>query len=149
MSLERNNHFRALEDMYHKAPINEEHFPSTKLVVEKEKALLYLEVGSEYYHALGSLHGAVYFKLLDDVGYFAASSAETDYFLLTASFEIKYFRPVLKTKLRAEGRLLEVKDGVYLAQTDLFDAKDRKVASGQGKYARSKVLLKDIDTYKP
>lgn len=79
-------HFRRLERMYLKANINTSCFDSTTIRISSEKAEIGLTISEKYFHALGAIHGSVYFKLLDDAAFFAVNSVVQDAFVLTKSF---------------------------------------------------------------
>lgn len=140
-------HFRSLEKMFQAAPINKDLIKGAKLSVSDHQAELKLSMREELFHAAGSLHGAIYFKLLDDSAYFAAASAETDFFLYTKGYHIHFKRPVTGGVLRAKGRLTEKRANEWLAVSEIFDEDDRLVASGQGVFVKSKLLLKDQKGY--
>ena len=79
-------HFSRLKKMYLQANVNTHIFDTTECEIELEKARISLQVSEKYFHALGAIHGSVYFKLLDDAAYFAVSSLETDVYVLNSSF---------------------------------------------------------------
>ena len=81
-------HYRKLEKMYLNANINKNLFDSTTASISQGEASISLEITDKYFHALGAIHGSVYFKLLDDAAFFAVSSIVFDYFVLTTSFNI-------------------------------------------------------------
>ena len=82
------SHFRKLERMYYAAPINVYFKPT--LLIGQGSAELCIPVRSDFHHSLGAMHGAVYFKALDDATFFAANSIVEDFFVLTASFQIDF-----------------------------------------------------------
>lgn len=132
------DHYRKLENMYLGAKIQRLAYPSTTIHIEKDTAEIGLEVEDKYFHALEALHGSVYFKLLDDAAFFAASSAVHDVFILTTSFHINLYRPVKKGKLRAVGKLRFQSRNYLTAEASLFDERGREVASGTGSFAKTK-----------
>lgn len=136
-------HYRNLERMFYSAPINKELITGAKLIVGNQVAELTLPMKKEFYHAADSLHGALYFKLLDDSAYFAAASAEEEYFLYTKGYQIHFKRPVKGGVLKAKGQLVEQGDREWLAISEIFNENDQLVASGEGIFVRSKLLLKD------
>ncbi len=79
-------HFRKLERMYARAPINEYFVP--ELHVREGSTELLLPVKRDFFHAAQGVHGAVYFKALDDAAFFAVNSLVEDVFVLTVSFTI-------------------------------------------------------------
>ena len=65
-------HYRKLERMYLAAPTNEYFRPA--IAVDEGNAKIEIEVRRDFFHAADAVHGAVYFKALDDAAFFAASS---------------------------------------------------------------------------
>ena len=82
----RDEHHRRLEHMYLSAPANEYFKPEIR--IDEGRAEVRLTVRPDFFHAASAVHGSVYFKLLDDATFFAASSLVDDVFVLTASFNI-------------------------------------------------------------
>ena len=121
------DHYRKLEHMYMNAPI-QQIYSGIGINVSKGKASITLPVDSKLFHAAGSLHGSVYFRLLDDAAYFSVNSVVTDVFMVTSSFHIDLLRPVNKGSLRAEGIIISSSKNIYLAQSELFDHRNKLVA---------------------
>lgn len=139
-------HFRFLENMYLQAPIVKSLYPASAISISKGLAVIECPAEIHYFHAADGLHGSVYFRMLDDAAYFAASSMETAYFLLTAEFTIKFLRPVSGGLLKAEGRLKEgpSANGSYQAEAWLYNSEGKMVASGSGHFARSRKRLSNL-----
>lgn len=134
--------------MYLKANVNTALYPSTTVRITEGSAEIGLDISENYFHALGAIHGSVYFKLLDDAAFFAASSVVHDVFVLTASFNIKFIRPVVKGRLKAIGNLISTGNDRYHAEAILFNGSGKKVAIGSGEFAKSTTQLsKDIGYY--
>lgn len=142
-----NQHFRSLERMFQSAPINKSLIKGADLKVSDHEAELCLAMREELFHAAGSLHGAIYFKLLDDSAYFAAASAEEQYFLYTKEYQIRFKRPVTGGKLIAKGRLLEKGDHEWTAISEIIDENGKIVASGKGVFVKSNLKLIDQKGY--
>lgn len=140
------NHYRALEDMYKSAPINEI-FPPDVAISEGE-AEISMEVKPDYFHAAGAMHGSVYFKLLDDSAFFAAASMEEEVFVLTTSFTTYLTRPVSDGRVRAVGKVVNANKSQFIAESVLYDEEGREIARGNGIFVRSKNKLADIASYK-
>ena len=81
-------HYIKLSNMYLNANVNTQIFESTQCEIEYKKATISLKISDKYFHALGAIHGSVYFKLLDDSAFFAVNSIVKDVFVLTTSFNI-------------------------------------------------------------
>ena len=80
----RDPHFQALENMYLSAPINA--FYDPRIEVSDAEAIVEIEVSEKLFHSAEAVHGSVYFKMLDDAAFFAASALEREVFVLTTSF---------------------------------------------------------------
>lgn len=141
------SHFRKLEKMYLSVAINQTVYSAVNISLEKGKAEIVHAVEEKFFHAANSLHGSVYFKLLDDAAYFAASSLVEDEFLFTTSFQVHFLRPVTEGSLRAKGWVEKLGRSVIIAQSVLYDERNRKVAIGQGQLMKSGKLLSDIPGY--
>lgn len=145
MSMEA--HFRRLEEMYLAAEINRTVYHGVNIKIETGKSEIIHSVEAQFFHAAKSLHGSVYFKLLDDAAYFAASSIVEDEFLFTASFQINLLRPVTGGILRAEGWVEKPGKTIIVAQAVLYDDRNRRVALGQGQLMKSGNILTEIEGY--
>ncbi len=141
-----NKHYSRLEKMFGMAPI-QDMLVDGKMHVEEGKSTYSLSISSAYFHAAEALHGAVYFKLLDDAAYFAAASTEPTYFLLTKSYTIHFKRPVEEDTLTAFGELIEKRDGQLIAKSRIVNSQGKEVAHGEGVFVRSKKLLIDQEGY--
>jgi uncharacterized protein (TIGR00369 family) len=138
-------HFRKLERMYLSAPINEYYSPGVE--ISQGQAVIQTEVKPEFFHAAGSLHGSVYFKLLDDAAFFAVNSLVKDFFVLTVSFNIYLTRPVTKGILIAQGQVVSRSVNYYVAES-VLTVNDKDVARGSGSFLRSRVELASVQSYK-
>jgi uncharacterized protein (TIGR00369 family) len=137
-------HFRKLERMYLSAPINDFYLPSVS--ISQGQALIQTEVKPEFFHAAGSLHGSVYFKLLDDAAFFAVNSLVKGFFVLTVSFNIYLTRPVTKGVLIAQGRVVSRSVNYFVAES-VLTVNDKEVARGSGSFLRSRIELAEVDSY--
>ena len=143
--MSKGEHYRKLERMYLAAPINEFYLPS--ISISKGKAEIQTDVRSDFFHAAGSLHGSVYFKLLDDAAFFAVNSLEDEYFVLTVSFNIYLTRPVFKGLLVAKGQVITRSANHFVAES-ILTVGDKEVARGSGSFLRSRINLADVESYK-
>lgn len=137
------DHYRKLENMYLKASINTMIFDTTTCKISDERAEIGLTITDKYYHALGAIHGSVYFKLLDDAAFFAVSSIVKDVFVLTTSFNINLVRQVKEGILKAEGLVKFKSKTLFVAESTLYNQDGEVVAFGTGNFARSKISLSD------
>ena len=74
-------HFQKIVKGYTSAPINNLYKPTMKL--ELGKCEIQIEILKKFHHSANSLHGSVYFKMLDDAAWGAANSYIEDVFLFT------------------------------------------------------------------
>ena len=140
------NHFDRLIKMYLKAPINML-YPGIDLNVKENEAVISLPAGKHYHHAGGSIHGSVYFRLLDDACYFAAMSKMKDYFILTKSFNIELKRPHVDGEIKAVGKMIKEEKGEFYCEGELFNEAGKVIAIGSGVFVRNlKLPLEDVLT---
>jgi uncharacterized protein (TIGR00369 family) len=139
-------HYRALESLYAAAPINSI-FKSRLDIVEEGFARIHFEVDESLYHAAGAVHGTTYFKMLDDAAFYAANSLVSDYFLLTTAFNLLLTRPMTAGPITAEGRWVNGRRRVLVADARLIDAEGEEVARGTGTFMRSRIPLAGLPGY--
>jgi uncharacterized protein (TIGR00369 family) len=132
-------HYRKLERMYSKAPINK--FFRPQLTIGEGTAEIRIPVRDDFHHTAGAMHGSVYFKALDDATFFAANSLITDVFVLTASFEIEFLRPVVDGEIKAIAQVTGQNERRIMAEAELFDSNDNIVGRGRGQFAKSRIQL--------
>ena len=140
-------HYRALENMYAKAPNNEYYHPS--LHISEASATITCQVVEKFHHIAGAMHGSVYFKFLDDSAYFAANSLDFEYFVLTADFRVDLIRPFIAGKITAKGSVIQAGRKDILARSELRDENGKLLATGIGRFARSTWRLDEIKEYVP
>ena len=138
-------HFENLIKMYSRASINDFYNPSLK--VKEGEAEIIIDVSEKYFHSGGAIHGSVYFKMLDDVAFFAATTLERDVFVLTTSFTTYFLRPVSQGTLRSVGKVVNVTKTQFLVEAVAYDYKDREVARGSGVFVKSRLPLSEVDHY--
>ena len=134
------SHFENLVAMYDRAPINGYFRPRLR-IPEEGRAELEMAVRPDFYHAGGAIHGAIYFKALDDATFFAVQSLVTDAFVLTASFQLYFLRPVREGNLLAQGLVISRSKRVYIAEGILLDDRGKEVARGSGSFMPSTTPL--------
>ena len=133
------DHYRKLERMYASAPIN--HYFLPLLRVGDGEAEVRIEVRPDFFHAAHAMHGSVYFKALDDAAFFAVNSLVPDVFVLTATFNIYLTRPVSEGTVISRGRVVHRSRQIFLAESELFDGRDRSIGRGSGSFMRSAIAL--------
>ncbi|WP_246985144.1 PaaI family thioesterase [Halorientalis marina] len=125
-------HFRKLERMYHEAPVADT--IESDLTVRDGEAEIVVPVDESYHHALGGVHGALYFKALDDAAFFAANSLIEDYFVLTTDFDLYLERPVSTGEIRAVGEVFNDNPNQLLAGAVAYDGEGNEIARGTGSF---------------
>lgn len=139
MGMTMEEHFRKLERMYAQAPINEYFRPG--LTISDGRTEVVIPVRPDFFHPAGGVHGAVYFKALDDAAFFAVNSLVEDVFVLTVSFNAYLIRPISSGEMRAEGWVVHRSERLYMAEAELHDSEGRLIARGSGTFVPSKVKL--------
>ncbi|MGK0385009.1 MAG: hypothetical protein ACJAVL_001760 [Bacteroidia bacterium] len=134
--------------MYLVANIQKLMFETTTIKISEGEAEVGLTVQEKYHHAGAAMHGAVYFKLLDDAAYFAANSVVEDVFLLTSSFNVNLIRPVASGKIRAVGKLKSQSKNLLIAESTIYNEEGKEVAFGVGTFMKSGVELTPEIGYK-
>jgi uncharacterized protein (TIGR00369 family) len=133
-------HFETLVGMYNNAPINKWFRPQLR-IPEEGRAEIELPVREDFYHAARAIHGAVYFKVLDDATFFAVQSLVKDLFVVTSSFQLYFLRPVSDGHLLARSQVVSRSKRLYIAEGVLFDSRGKEVARGSGTFMPSSIQL--------
>ncbi len=145
--MEKTDHFRSLESMYAAAPINEIFMP--EIIVSEGEAVIEIALTEKMHHSAGAVHGAVYFKMLDDAAFFAANSMEYEFFVLTASFTTYLTRPVSSGKLKSVGRVVNRTRSQYIVESVVHDSNGNEVGRGNGIFVPGKFRLNEARGYIP
>ncbi len=95
----------------------------------------------DFFHSAGAVHGAVYFKALDDVTFFAVQSLVEDQFVVTVSFNLYFTRPISSGEIRAHGRVVQSSPRLFIGEGELTDARGREIARGSGSFMPSRIPL--------
>lgn len=143
--MENKEHYKRLERMYLKAPINRIYRPD--IAISEGRAEIRMAADEKFFHAAQALHGAVYFKMLDDAAFFAASSLVKDTFLLTSSFNLHFFRPITGGLIRSVGSIKFATRSYFVAEASLFLDDGKEAAAGSGTFVRSKKTLDETIGY--
>ena len=137
-------HFKRLERLYVSAPTNQYYRPA--LTIEEGAATVTIAVDPKMFHAADAVHGSVYFKALDDAAFFAVNSLVEDEWVLTASFNIHLVRPVASGEMTAKGRIVHVSRRLFIAEAELTDSQDQRLAWGSGTFMRSGIPLPEASS---
>ena len=144
----KEEHYRKLENMYLGIQLNQNIYEQTQIHIDEAKAVIEMPVAAKYHHALGAMHGSVYFKLMDDAAFFAVNSLVEDYFVLTTSFNIHLVRPVIEGKIKAEGNVQFVSKSLFVAEARLYNEEGKELGFGTGNFVKSKSMLTEEIGYK-
>ena len=139
-------HLRALESLYHSAPINGL-FKSRIALPEAGRSEIRFTIAPDSFHAAGAAHGTLYFKMLDDAAFYAANGLVSDRFLLTTAFNLHFTKPMRGGEARAEGRWISGKRRVFVAEARIVDSEGEECARGTGTFMRSHIALSGLDGY--
>ncbi len=131
------DHYRKLERMYASAPVNRYFAPT--IHISEGRAEVTIPVRPDFFHAAGAVHGAVYFKALDDAAFFAVSSLVDDVFMLTVSLNAYLTRPISEGEMKATGRVVYRSRQLFVAEAELVDSDGREIARGSGTFMRSSI----------
>jgi uncharacterized protein (TIGR00369 family) len=137
-------HYRRLERLYYSAPINKDFFEGSKIEVTENAATIELKVKEKHHHAGNAMHGAVYFKLMDDAAYFASASVEEEFFILTKSYQIEFLRPVVSGMIKAIGTVVSQDEDETVAIAELFNEQGKLVGRGKGVFVRAHKKLDSL-----
>ena len=132
--------------MYLAAPANEYFRPEIR--IDDGIAEVRLIVRPDFFHAASAVHGSVYFKLLDDATFFAASSLVDDVFVLTTSFNIYFLRPISAGVMTARGTIVSRSRRLIIGDGVVVDGDGREIARGSGTFMPSRVPLDERIGYR-
>lgn len=139
-------HWKKLENLFLRANI-QQLYTGISIQVSDNEACISWPVDSSHFHGANALHGASYFKLLDDAAYFAAASKHTSTFLVTGSYSLKFLKPVHAGIITAKG-LANESAGKYIKSTSrLFNEKGDLLAEGSGIFIPTATLWSSLKAY--
>ena len=139
-------HYRQLEKLYHSANI-QQFIDGSQLKVEHRTAEITLPVNPKYNHGANAMHGALYFKLLDDAAYFAVASIVQDVFIVTSSFQLNLVRPVTGGTIKAVGKVRTIGKNLFVAEATLYNEQGKEVAFGTGQFMKTNQPLSSLLGY--
>lgn len=132
--------------MYASAPLNEYYKPV--MHISEGRAEVTIAVRRELFHAANAVHGALYFKCLDDATFFAVNSLVEDVFVLTVSFNLYLLRPISAGEMRATGRVVYRSRQLFVAEAEIVDQDGKEIGRGSGTFMRSAIPLSPEIGYK-
>jgi uncharacterized protein (TIGR00369 family) len=96
---------------------------------EPGRVVLELEAGPEHRHGGGVVQGGVITQIADAaMGMSLATLQEDGLWNTTIELKINFIRPVVSGRIRAIGRVVEMKQTLLFSEADVLDERDRVVA---------------------
>jgi len=96
---------------------------------EPGRVVLELEAGPEHRHGGGVVQGGVITQIADAaMGMSLATLQEDGLWNTTIELKINFIRPVVSGRIRAIGRVVEMKQTLLFSEADVLDEKGRVVA---------------------
>lgn len=101
------------------------------LITEAEPGRVVLELvaGPQHRHGGGVVQGGVITQIADAaMGMSLATLQEDGLWNTTIELKINFIRPVISGRIRAVGRVVEIKQTLMFSEADVLDERDRLVA---------------------
>ena len=96
---------------------------------EPGRVVLELDAGPEHRHGGGVVQGGVITQIADAaMGMSLATLQEDGLWNTTIELKINFIRPVVSGRIRAVGRVVEMKQTLLFSEADVLDDQDRLVA---------------------
>ncbi|MHB8588925.1 MAG: PaaI family thioesterase [Candidatus Dormibacteraceae bacterium] len=96
---------------------------------EPGRVVLELDAGPQHRHGGGVVQGGVITQIADAaMGMSLATLQEDGLWNTTIELKINFIRPVVSGRLRAVGRVVEMKQTLMFSEADVLDDQDRLVA---------------------
>src|SRR5438105_9363273 len=96
---------------------------------EPGRVVLDLVAGPQHRHGGGVVQGGVITQIADAaMGMSLATLQENGVWNTTIELKINFLRPVREGKLRAIGRVVEIKQSLMFSEADVMDERGRRVA---------------------
>ncbi len=96
---------------------------------EPGRVVLELEAGPQHRHGGGVVQGGVITQIADAaMGMSLATLQEDGLWNTTIELKINFIRPVVSGRIRAIGRVVEIKQTLMFSEADVLDDQDRLVA---------------------
>ena len=138
-----NNHLKNLIKIYSIAPINK--FYKPKMSLSLGESTIEIKIRRKFFHTGQSVHGSVYFKMLDDAAYFASQTHEKEFFLYTVNFEVNFLKAVSKNVIISKGKLLKKGSNKLISESMLYSSNGEEIGFGKGIFVKSNILLKNLN----
>ena len=97
---------------------------------EPGRVVLELEAGPQHRQGAGVVQGGVITQIADAaMGMSLATLQEDRMWNTTIELKINFLRPVVEGRLRAVGRVVEIKQSLLFGEADVFDFEGRLIAT--------------------
>ena len=97
--------------------------------VEKGSVTVELTADDRHRHEGGVVQGGIITQIADSAMAMSLMTLQPDDMTnLSIELKINFLRPVVEGRVRAVGRIVEMKKSLYFAEADVFDEHDRLVA---------------------
>jgi uncharacterized protein (TIGR00369 family) len=96
---------------------------------EPGRVVVELTAGPEHRHGGGVVQGGVITQIADAaMGMSLATMQEDGMWNTTIELKINFIRPVIEGRLRAVGKVIELRKSLLFSEADVFDKQERLVA---------------------
>jgi uncharacterized protein (TIGR00369 family) len=96
---------------------------------EPGRVVLELEAGPQHRHGGGVVQGGVITQIADAaMGMSLGTLQEDGFWNTTIELKINFIRPVISGRIRAVGRVVEMKQTLFFSEADVLDEQGRLVA---------------------
>lgn len=97
--------------------------------VEEGRGVIELEASERLHNPMGTLHGGILGDMADAaMGYTFVSTLADDELFTTVELKLNFLKPVFKSKLRADGRIIKKGGTIGLLECHIYDEKGSLVA---------------------
>lgn len=137
-------HLRRLERAYHAANTNR--LIPARMTLGAGEAELVMSLTDEHLQAVGSVHGMLYFKAIDESGFYAGNTLVDDVFLTTASATVHLLAPAAAgDTMVARATVAHQTRSSILVDVIVSNEADEPVARGTLTLVRSREPLPPIE----
>lgn len=112
------------------------------MTISNGTADLTMSLGTEYEQALGSVHGMIFFKVVDETAFYAAQSLVPDVWLTTASVHMNITGPLSSgSTVAAHAQVLHQTRSSFIVESRVTNAAGDLVAQATVTMVRTKQPL--------
>jgi uncharacterized protein (TIGR00369 family) len=97
--------------------------------VEEGRVVMEMDASERLHNPMGTLHGGILCDIADAaMGFAFVSTLADDELFTTVEIKLNFLKPIFKSKLRAEGKLIKKGSRVGLLECHVYDEKQSLVA---------------------